>query len=364
MAEEDDSQKTEDPTGKKLAKGREKGQVAMSQEIKNWAVLLAGTLFLTGLAPMLMRDVKTMSEKFIASPEAMAMDFGNIHYLMSETVKELGFAMMPVLGLLFGFAIAASLAQVGFMWATDKLKFDPSKISLRTGAKRMFSARAVIEFLKGILKLSVVAAVGFGMTIPMLSDISLFPMYPVAALLERLYSTTVMLMLGALAVMTVIAAIDYAYQKYAFVKQMRMTKQEVKDEHKQSEGDPQVKRKIAQLRFERARQRMMAAVPNADVVITNPTHFAVALMYSMADMAAPRLVAKGVDEVAFRIRRVAEDNEVPIVENPPLARALYAAVELDEEIPPEHYKAVAEVIGYVMRMRGDLPPAPVSGPIS
>ena len=156
-------------------------------------------------------------------------------------------------------------------------------------------------------------------------------------------------------VMTAIAGLDYLYQRYLFMKQMKMSKQDVKDEHKQSEGDPQVKARIRKLRAERAQRRMMAAVPEADVVITNPTHYAVALMYKMEEMTAPKLVAKGVDSLAFRIRQVAEENDVPLVENPPLAWALYSAVELDEEIPPEHYKAVAEVIGYVLRLRGDVP---------
>ena len=157
---------------------------------------------------------------------------------------------------------------------------------------------------------------------------------------------------GTIAVMTAIAALDFMFQKYQFTKQMRMSKQEVKDEHKQSEGDPQVKARIRALRQQRARERMMAAVPEADVVITNPTHYAVALKYDMEEMPAPKLIAKGIDTLAFRIREVAEEHDIPIVENPPLARALHASVELDEEIPPEHFVAVAEVIGYVMRMKG------------
>ena len=144
------------------------------------------------------------------------------------------------------------------------------------------------------------------------------------------------------------------YQKFAHQKEMRMTKQEVKDEQKQSEGDPQIKSRIRRLRMERAQRRMMAAIPEADVVITNPTHYAVALKYKMEVMPAPMLVAKGVDTLALKIREVAEAHDVPVVENPPLARALYAAVEIDEEIPEEHYMAVAEVIGYVMRLRGEL----------
>ena len=357
MADEDDSQKTEDPSSRKLAKGREKGQVAVSQEIKNAVVLLAGTLFLAALAPKLMRDVRDIGFTFIEQPNAIPVDFDHMRLVFTRVTLEMGLAMMPVMGLLMFAAIVSSVAQVGFLWSPSKLELDPGKISPMKGLKRMFSTRAVVEFLKGILKLAVVAAVSFGIAVPPLKDVSLFPLYPTGAFLDRLQDEAVLLGVGALSVMIVISALDFAYQKFAFIKQMRMTKQEVKDEHKQSEGDPMIKRRIATLRMERARQRMMAAVPKADVVVTNPTHFAVALMYRMDEMSAPILVAKGVDHLAMRIRTLAEEHDIPIVENPPLARALYATVELDQEVPPEHYKAVAEVIGYVMRLRGDLPQA-------
>jgi flagellar biosynthesis protein FlhB len=156
--------------------------------------------------------------------------------------------------------------------------------------------------------------------------------------------------IAALAVLAVIAAADYFYQRHRFMARHRMSRQELKDEHKQSEGDPMVKARIRQIRFERSRKRMIAAIPEATVVITNPTHYAVALKYESGKMGAPVCLAKGVDHLALTIRKVAEENGVPIVENPPLARALYAAVEVDDEIPAEHYKAVAQVIGYVMRL--------------
>jgi flagellar biosynthetic protein FlhB len=153
-------------------------------------------------------------------------------------------------------------------------------------------------------------------------------------------------------VLAVIAVLDYLYQRYQFFKRNRMSRQEIKEEHRQSEGDPAIKAKVRQIRQERSRKRMMAAVPDATVVIMNPTHFAVALKYESGEMAAPVCVAKGVDALALRIRAVAEENQVPVVENPPLARALYASVEVDEPVPSEHYKAVAQVIGYVMRLSG------------
>ena len=216
----------------------------------------------------------------------------------------------------------------------------------------MFSMKSMVEFLKGILKLSVLGFISFSMAVPWVLDIAVMPDFELGGILDRIYVVSLSIIAGSLMVMFVIAALDFAYQKFDFTKSMRMSRQEVKDEHKDSEGDPQIKARIRKIRAERAQQRMMANVPDADVVVTNPTHYAVALEYKMDNMHAPRLVAKGVDSLAFRIREVAEENEVPIVENPPLARALYAAVELDEEIPVEHYQAVAEIIGYVMGLKG------------
>ncbi|MCW9039352.1 MAG: EscU/YscU/HrcU family type III secretion system export apparatus switch protein, partial [Rhodospirillales bacterium] len=172
---------------------------------------------------------------------------------------------------------------------------------------------------------------------------------------DRMWLIAILLIVSVTGIMTVIAALDFVYQRHSFTKKMRMTKQEVKDEHKQAEGDPAIKAKLKGIRMQRARTRMMAAVPEADVIITNPTHYAVALTYKLEEMQAPRLVAKGVDHLAFRIREIAEENDVPVVENPPLARALYATVELDQDIPYEHYKAVAEIIAYVMGLKGQRP---------
>jgi flagellar biosynthetic protein FlhB len=193
---------------------------------------------------------------------------------------------------------------------------------------------------------------------PVFGEAELYISLDAVALMDLLRDLSGRMLVGVLAVVSVIAALDYLYQRFEFTKSMRMSRQELKDELKQTEGDPHVKARLRQIRMERARRRMMAAVPDADVVITNPTHFAVALVYDMETMAAPRLVAKGTDRIALRIREVAEEHDVPVVENPPLARALHAGVELDAEVSPEHYKAVAEVIGYVMRLRGERPPVP------
>jgi len=222
------------------------------------------------------------------------------------------------------------------------------------GVKKLFSIQSVMNLLKGFAKLAIVGMI-IGLVIwPKRTAIPQLAELQVSQMTFILLDWVTLVLVAVVAVMAIIAGLDYLFQYFQYMKKLRMTKQEVKDESKQSEGDPMVKGRLRQLRMEKARQRMMAAVPNADVVITNPTHFAVALEYNGTSMEAPKLTAKGVDAVAFRIRKVAEENKITIMENPPLARALYAGVEIDQEIPPEHYKAVAEVISYVMKLKGQM----------
>ena len=358
MAEEDDASKTEDPTARKLEKARDKGQVASSQEVKSWMILLGGAFAMIVMAPGIMRDISLTSLKFIESSHAIAVDSPHLRNVLIELLGDLAWILSPLMGLLVVLALVANVGQTGFIWALEKPKPQVSKISPLKGAKRIFGAKGFVEFVKGLAKLSLVTVVAFGLAVPLLGDIALLPSLEIGQTLGRIHWIAIWLMVGTVAVMTAIAALDFAYQKFSHLKQMRMTKQEVKDEHKQSEGDPLVKARIRKLRMARAQERMMAAVPEADVVITNPTHYAVALEYKMQTMPAPKVVAKGMDSLAQRIRAVAEEIDVPVIENAPLAQALYATVELDEEIPDEHYKAVAEIIGYVMRLRGQLPHAP------
>ena len=355
MADEEQSSKTEDPTAKKLARSREEGNIAQSQEVRHWMILLGGAVGLILMFPALMGDVRIIGARFIETPDTIPFDLEHLRVVMAQLLTDLAIALGPVMGLLIVVAVLASVGQFGWLFAPKKIAPKLNKISVVSGFKRLFSWKAVVEFLKGIAKIVVVAFVAMAMTMPIIGDLAVLPDMDVVESLHRLHAIAIRLVLGTLAVMTVIAVLDFFYQKQTFMTQQRMTPAEVKDEHKQSEGDPHVKARIRRIRVERARQRMMAAVPTADVVVTNPTHFAVALVYDMKTMQAPKLVAKGIDHMALRIRKVAEENDVIVMENPPIARALYAAVELDDEIPPEHYKAVAEIIGYVMRLRGELP---------
>ncbi len=355
MAEEDDASKTEDPTEKKLADARNKGNVAQSQEIKSWGVLLGGTGALMFLAPQMATGVREIGRQFIEQPHAIPFNFEHLRLMLADTMFDVLVVISPFLLIMVIFALAANLGQFGLLFSTQKIKPEVSKISVLKGVKRMISMKAIVEFAKGIFKLVVVTAVCSSVALPLLGDLELLPQIELINTLDRVHLLAIYLAAGTVGVMTALAVLDYMYQKHTFTKQMRMSKQEVKEEQKQQEGDPQIKGRIRKVRMERHQQRMMQAVPEADVVITNPTHFAIALQYTLGEMDAPRCIAKGVDHLAFRIREVAEDHDVPIVENPPLARALYDTVEIDQEIPAEHFTAVAEIIGYIMRQRGDLP---------
>jgi len=358
MAEEDKSSKTEDPTSRRLSDAKEKGNVVRSMEISSWAMLVAAAFAILFLAPWMMVRVTTMSLGFIADAHAYPLDPEHFRLLLARTGGEIGVVIGPLVGLFFLVSLVSTLAQVGWTFSWEKIQFKFSSMSPMQGVKRIVGLRAVVEFLKGLVKICVVGAVFILVCVPLLGDVETMPLFTIPATLERMHDLALVLTLVALGIMTVLAALDYVYQRWEHISNLRMTKQEVRDEYKQQEGDPQVKKRIAQVRMERSQARMMAAVAKADVVITNPTHYAVALAYDMNTMAAPKLVGKGVDEIAKRIREVADENDIPIVENPPLARAIYASVELDQEIPPQYYQAVAEVISYVFRLIGRMPRQP------
>ena len=240
----------------------------------------------------------------------------------------------------------------GFMWLPNKLAPDFNKLNPMSGLKRIVSVQHLVDFIKQLIKMSVVGTLLAWMIWSHVREYAQLGQLELLGILAYLHDRVYALVMAVLLLVTVVTIADYGFQYWRFIEKMKMTKQELRDEHKQSEGDPMVKMRLRNLRSKRARQRMMQAVPNADVIVTNPTHYAVALKYDMDTMNAPMLVAKGADLVAKRIRELAEENEVPIVENPPLARALFATVEMDQEVPPDHYKAVAEVISYVMNLKG------------
>ncbi len=351
MADQDKSQKTEEPTPKRLAEAHEKGQVAKSQEVSNWFVLSAAALVVAIFAKGIAGGVVANIMPFIASGYEMRIDVENVVAMLAHLGESIGLLLLPPLVILASAAIAGHMIQHRPMISLEKLKPEFSKISPLKGLKRMFGLQSVVNLAKAAVKIVVIGGIAMFLIWPQLDSLPTMMTLPLAEVAERILHIALLLAAGVVGVLTALAMLDMIYQKWDFHQNQKMSRQEIKDENKQSEGDPQVKARIRQVRMERARKRMMAAVPTADVVITNPTHYAVALSYDEEAMAAPRVVAKGHDLIARRIREIATEHDVPIVENPPLARALDADVEIDAEIPPQFYKAVAEVIGYVMGLR-------------
>lgn len=353
MAEsDDDSQKTEEPTTKRLEDSRKKGQVAFSREVTSFVMLVVFTLILVWLAPSMMQESVRRFTIYIEQPHVFTLNGDGLIALLVQALKDLGsILMLPMIGIIFVILVSAFL-QNGMLMTLTPLAPKLERISLLQGIKRIFSLKSVVEFLKGIVKIIIIGVVSFIAVYPELSNLHDIFTYNVIGIMAFIGSLATRVMIGVCAAMGIIAVIDYLYQRFEFSKNMRMSKQEIKEEFKQTEGNPEVKAKLREIRQERAKGRMMAAVPSADVVITNPTHYSVALKYDTDVAGAPVVIAKGQDEIALKIREIAKENDVPLVQNPPLARMLFASVDIDEEIPLEHYKAVAEVIKYVYKLKG------------
>jgi flagellar biosynthetic protein FlhB len=355
-SDQDESQKTEEPTPKKLEESRKKGQVALSREVNNWIMLLTGTIVVLAIGPYTMSALQDHMTTYFERAHLLPGAPGGIGMVLGASFWEIMTILLLPLIILLVAAFVGPFFQVGPLFAPEVIKPDVSKISPMQGFKRLFSLRSIMEFVKGILKIGIIGVVGVIILYPFYGGVEHLIGLPPIAMMNELQTLVLRLMMGILVVLLVVAMIDLIYQRYEHHKKMRMTKQELKDEYKQTEGDPHVRAKLRQLRQEKARARMMQAVPSADVIITNPTHYSIALKYDPEEMDAPVLVAKGLDEVAMRIREVAKEHDIPLYENKPLARVLYDTVEMDQMVPPEHYKAVAEVISFVFQLKGRLAP--------
>lgn len=352
MADEDQDQKTEQPTQKRLDEAYKKGNVPFSREIGNFMIMLMIALTVSWFAPDLLRNSANLLAPFISEAGTLPADPSALGLLMYKVVfGAAGIIVAPVLGVI-AVLLASSFLQNGMVLSSEPIMPQLSRISLMAGIKRLFSLRSVVEMVKSLLKIGVVGYVCFMAVYPELVHIRQLPNSSTMAMLLYLAMLAQRITIAAAIIMFFIALFDLMYQRYQFTKSLRMTKQEIRDEYKQSEGDPVVKQRLRRIRMERARKRMMSAVPKADVVITNPTHFAVALQYDSKAMKAPMVLAKGKDLVALRIREIAGKNDIPIVENPPLARALFDSTDIDQEIPASHYEAVAKIISYVYQLKG------------
>ena len=351
MAERSFDEKTEKATPKKRADVRKKGEVAKSRELPSVAVLLAGLMILSILGTYFFNSIQiSMKESFA---HFTLREFGTAEFMVfaEKMVKHLILTVLPLLGVIFVTAIFSNIAQVGFLLSAETIKPKLSKLDPIKGFGRLFSRQSFLEVFKSLLKLSIVGAIAYFTVKGEMETVPLLGGMELGAIVIYILKTILKIAFRCVFAMIFLVAIDYAYQRWEFEKKIRMSKKEVKDEFKRTEGDPLVKSRIRSIQMEMARKRMMQEVPKADVVITNPTHIAVALKYDSMMMGAPKVLAKGAGAIAERIKKLARENEIPIVEDKGLARSLHALVEIGKEVPSELYQAVAEVLAYVYKLK-------------
>jgi len=353
MAEESFQEKTEQPTPKKILDARKKGTVAQSREIPSAIILLTslGFFFFSG------------SWMFSSLSEFMGGMFRNIGLFRINditTASTLSIIVLKnVLSIILPFMLAvvvagivANIAQIGFLFSPEAFSPKLSKFNPINGIKKLFSLKSFVELVKSLIKITFVGGIAYLTIKTELKTIPILMQMDIKDIISFIGITSFKICLYVSMALIIMAVLDYAYQKYEHIKSLKMTKQEVKDENKQTEGDPRVKARIRSIQIEMSRRRMMESVPEADVVITNPTHLAVALKFDSEKMIAPKIVAKGAGKIAERIKEIADENHVPILENKPLARTLFKIAEIGDYIPAELYQAVAEILAYVYRLKG------------
>jgi len=352
MAEQEGQEKTEVPTEKKRRESREEGQVAFSKELSSAALLAGIVLTLVATSPIILDAMgQLMSQIFRDLAQRKELSIDIIFTLSGEILSIILPAFAPFAAVIIFTGIFASVLQVGVQITFKAISPKFNKISPLTGLKRLFSSQSLADFLKSMAKLIIVGFVGYLTYIDKITELNGLSVSTPESIL--IYNFTVVAEVAGKIVLALvaIAIFDYFYQRWHHEQQLMMTKQEVKDETKQTEGDPQLKARIRQIQREMSNARMMQEVPKADAVIVNPTHFSVAILYDRDVMSAPEVIAKGADHLALRMRTVARENNVPILERPELARDLYANVEIGDDIPERFYKAIAEILAFVYRLR-------------
>jgi flagellar biosynthetic protein FlhB len=351
MAEESFQEKTEQATPRRREEARRKGQVAHSNELTSVAILAVGLLSLSALGGTMVRHLAGFTTDMFSNGLLQELDAVGVRTLVLTWGGRAALIAAPIIALLTAAALAIEYAQVGVVVAGDPLMPKFSRIDPLAGAQRLLSGRGLVELAKGLLKIAAVAWLTY---VTIRGELGNFVTYLDMApgqILAHCGAATLKLGYRIVGLLLVLAVLDYAFQRWDYERSLRMTHQEIKEELKQQEGDPAIRARIRSVQREMSRKRMMADVRTADVVVTNPTHLAIALRYDPESMAAPRVVAKGQRLVAERIKEVARQAGVPLVENKPLAQALYRAVRLGDEIPETLFKAVAEVLAFVFRLR-------------
>jgi flagellar biosynthesis protein FlhB len=344
-------EKTEAPTGKRLNEARSRGQVARSLELNTAAALLVGFMVLRNSGVQMFDALQTLMRQALASLPTGELTGADVRQLIVLDGLQILPSMSTILLTLLVTGVVVTVVQTGPMWASKNIGFDAGRLNPLTGLKRIFSPNGLVELLRAILKLIVVGVAAYTYLTTRWQDLLTMSQPDLMTSVIRWADLAYNLGLRVGGAYIILASADYLYKRWDLMRNLKMTKEEVKEEAKQQEGNPLIKAQVRQRARRLARMRMMKKVPQADVVITNPTHFAVALQYQRDSMGAPRVVAKGAALIALRIREIAKEHNVPIVENPPVARALYSTVDIEEEVPPELYVAVAEVFAFIYNMK-------------
>ncbi|SDI94176.1 flagellar biosynthesis protein FlhB [Natribacillus halophilus] len=350
FAESGGQEKTEKATPKKRQDTRKKGQVAKSNDVNTALILLFVFILLFAYAAVPGQFLHDLFMEIYINYVGMAFTIENVMALFLDLLFEIAVVLVPIMLAALIAGVVSNMVQVGVLFAPEAIKPKLSKINPINGIKRIFSARAIVELFKAILKIILVGLVAFGILWLYADELLRLALVDVMDGFHLVSYLTGMIGIASALLLLILAVPDYVYQRYDHEKQIRMSKKEVKDEHKKMEGDPLIKSKRRDRAKEMAMQRMMQEVPKADVVITNPTHYAIALHYDGDVMAAPTIIAKGADYTALRMRQVAELNAVPTLENQALARSLYDGADIGDEVPEDLFRAVAEVLAYVYRL--------------
>ncbi len=349
---EDTAQRTEPATPRKREEVRKKGQVAKSVEINSALVLLAGIISLKFFGAHLFTQLSQMMHYIFSNFYIMEITESGITFYFYTVIIRLSYVLVPIIGLIVLVALISNFFQVGFSLSLQPISPTLDKINPITGFSRIFSTRSSVELVKSIFKIIIVGYIAYAIIkanfhnfVPMM-DMDIRQSINFIAFLA--YKIAIYIAIA----LVIMAVFDYGYQRFEFEKSIRMTKQEIKDEYKQLEGDPLLRSRIRQRQREIARRRMMQEVPKADVIITNPLHLAVAIKYDENTMTAPLVIAKGARLIAEKIKEIAASNNIPMVENPPLAQVLYKLVEIGQEVPPHLYQVVAEILAFVYKLKG------------
>lgn len=345
-------EKTEKATPKKQDEARKKGQIARSSDLPGSLILMFTFMGFMMLGGYYKSHVMNLFQNLFENWLLMELTPSNIMALFTDIALELLLILAPIFAVTILIGVLGNIMQFGFLLTGDPLKMKLSKLDPIKGFKNIISMKTIVEFLKSVLKLSIIGVLVYLAISKEWDRILVLTSLPIEQIFSYSASVTVRLGIEIGAVLTVLAFADYMYQRYEHAKSLRMSKQDIKDEYKKSEGDPMIKGRIRERQRKMAMQRMMQEVPKADVIITNPTHFAIALKYDASKMEAPKIIAKGMDHVALRIREIAKENGIITMENKPLARALYERAEIGDVIPPDLFQAVAEVLAYVYKMKG------------